>query len=85
MSLGASQFVCIKKIPHQMSWFESYNIVPCRSDWMCKFIFWYGIGGKTASVAFIIVVTLQRYNTLVLRDIISNNRKSGVNILALVN
>ena len=43
--------------------FESDNnaLYFCRSDWMCKFIFWYGIGGKTASVAFIIVVTLQRY------------------------
>ncbi len=33
----------------------------CRSDWMCKILFWYGLTGKCCSVIFIIIVTLQRY------------------------
>ena len=28
---------------------------------MCKLLFWYGLTGKCSSVAFIIIVTLQRY------------------------
>ena len=32
MTLRASQFVCIKKKPHQMSWLESYNNVLCLVD-----------------------------------------------------
>ena len=43
-------------------WDMLFSFFVDRSDWMCKLLFWYGLTGKCSSVAFIIIVTLQRYN-----------------------